>query len=367
MLHVRRWNSRGSIDTLKGLAKGKVEFLVTAGWDSSPCSFEGNGSVVPHILKVVHGSIISRRFDQAVYSSGRLMVGCGASWYYRDGLCYDNLGEHPLYAQKWNSSAFVWPPSPVFVGDSVVFLRSFGSETNYYHFLVDLIPWVGQWMANENYKQSIPVMMPIAHLPYQAEVIKRTQANIVPLPPICEDILIQSPLIFAVAFPRADNDVNPNAVPYLRSLFAAECRRQPCEQSALPQRILIRRGGNCLRPCYNEEQVAIALAEVGFVAIYTDKLTVSDQAKLFANADLIVAQHGAALANLVFSSPETIVVELIGAGWQYTMYQQISKSNQLDHHVFYCADDEANGIVVEIPKLLALLRTLEPADRCPGP
>ena len=43
-------------------------------------------------------------------------------------------------------------------------------------------------------------------------------------------------------------------------------------------------------------------------------MTVAEQIRTFANAEVIVATHGAALANLAFASPGASVIELFPAG-----------------------------------------------------
>jgi len=58
----------------------------------------------------------------------------------------------------------------------------------------------------------------------------------------------------------------------------------------------------------------------GFVTVSMDDRPIDEQAALFAGADVIVAEHGAALANLAFARPGTRVVELCGANTVSWMY-----------------------------------------------
>ena len=52
----------------------------------------------------------------------------------------------------------------------------------------------------------------------------------------------------------------------------------------------------------------------GFVLVDPGTMTVADQIRTFANADVIVATHGAALANLTFATPGSTVIELFPVG-----------------------------------------------------
>ncbi|HBW56875.1 MAG TPA: hypothetical protein DEF27_03370, partial [Oscillatoriales bacterium UBA8482] len=51
--------------------------------------------------------------------------------------------------------------------------------------------------------------------------------------------------------------------------------------------------------------------EWGVVPVELETLSVAEQARLFAHAKVIIAPHGAGLTNLMFCSPETIVIELV--------------------------------------------------------
>jgi capsular polysaccharide biosynthesis protein len=56
------------------------------------------------------------------------------------------------------------------------------------------------------------------------------------------------------------------------------------------------------------------LAGRGFERVDPGSLPVAEQIRAFAEAAVIVAPHGAALANLTFASPGAAVVELFPAG-----------------------------------------------------
>lgn len=79
----------------------------------------------------------------------------------------------------------------------------------------------------------------------------------------------------------------------------------------LPRRIYIDRRGSGLRPLTNEAQLVAALQRLGFVAVRPEALALADQIRLFRQAEIIVAPHGAGLTNLGFARPGTVVIELL--------------------------------------------------------
>jgi capsular polysaccharide biosynthesis protein len=60
----------------------------------------------------------------------------------------------------------------------------------------------------------------------------------------------------------------------------------------------------------NERSLLDALAQRGFSAVDLDQLSITDQIRLFRNAECVVAPHGAGLSNLIFGR-NLKVVELI--------------------------------------------------------
>lgn len=77
-----------------------------------------------------------------------------------------------------------------------------------------------------------------------------------------------------------------------------------------PRRVYVdRRGG--IRPLANEDEIIAALTPLGFEPIRLQDLTFREQVALFAQAECVVAPHGAGLANLIFAPPECRVLELL--------------------------------------------------------
>ncbi len=80
--------------------------------------------------------------------------------------------------------------------------------------------------------------------------------------------------------------------------------------SAGRERLYISRAGARVRRVINEEAVLVALRPLGFRAVRLEELPFSEQVNLFRSAEIVVAPHGAGLANILFS-PHATVVELV--------------------------------------------------------
>ena len=77
-----------------------------------------------------------------------------------------------------------------------------------------------------------------------------------------------------------------------------------------PAKIYITRRGIDKRPIANEQEIARLMAANGFVEVQPEYLSPLEQARVFASAEVIVAQSGAALTNLVFCKKLQYFIEL---------------------------------------------------------
>ena len=76
----------------------------------------------------------------------------------------------------------------------------------------------------------------------------------------------------------------------------------------------------------NERSVADAIRELGFKVTVVDlvPLTALEQMRLFAQHDIVLGMHGAALANTIFMRPRTLVIEAQPERMLWTCYGNIA-------------------------------------------
>ena len=78
------------------------------------------------------------------------------------------------------------------------------------------------------------------------------------------------------------------------------------------RRIYIDRRNASNRRVVNSDAVEDVLRKHGVAPVLLEEKTFAEQIEIFANASLIVGQHGAGQANAIFSPPGTQIVELMG-------------------------------------------------------
>jgi hypothetical protein len=76
-------------------------------------------------------------------------------------------------------------------------------------------------------------------------------------------------------------------------------------------RLFISRADALFRRVLNEDEILPVLQEYGFTSVKLEELSFTEQVKLFRDAEAVVLPHGSGLANLVFCSKGTKVIELL--------------------------------------------------------
>lgn len=126
--------------------------------------------------------------------------------------------------------------------------------------------------------------------------------------------------------------VSPWVISWLRESFLDACVRPPF------RRLYLTRAGASQRQILNEDELLTSLLPLGFQKLDLATLPVKEQARLFAEAEIVVAPHGAGLTNLAFCQPGTQVVELFPDTYQNPCYERLSQMLHLDYqaHRFPC-------------------------------
>lgn len=96
--------------------------------------------------------------------------------------------------------------------------------------------------------------------------------------------------------------LHPQGVGILRDAFQAAGRGH--------RRLYVSRRDATARRITNEAGLAAALESAGFETVVPSRLDFESQARLFAEASVIVGPHGAGLTNLLFAPPGATLVEL---------------------------------------------------------
>jgi capsular polysaccharide biosynthesis protein len=219
------------------------------------------------------------------------------SWYFGTS----RSREHPLYLNPF-------PPAPLEMPGRLGLLAARG-DGNYYHFLHDVVPRLG---LLEQAPDVAPVdhwYVPV-HTPFQRELLDLLDVPAAMRIDATQHPHVRAECLVVPGVPAMIEKNPPWVSQFLRDRLLAKVG--PVDAGAP---IFVTRGPSANnRTVVNEADVIELLVARGFVAIDPGAMSVVDQIRAFAAAPVIVAPHGAALANIAFARPGAAVIELFPAG-----------------------------------------------------
>jgi capsular polysaccharide biosynthesis protein len=210
--------------------------------------------------------------------------------------------EHPLFLHPF-------PGPPLEFDGRLGVLASRGGE-NYYHFLVDVLARMGVLDLAPSVAAPDRWYVP-ASAGWQREILGLAGLNSGDWIDSTEHPHVRASTLVVPGVPAMTVD-NPAWVSgYLRSKLLPAVGIDPAAAASGPPIYVGRGSSPNNRSVLNEVDLMTMLTEHGFEQLDPASLSVSEQISAFAKAPLIVAPHGAALANIMFAPPGAAVIELM--------------------------------------------------------
>jgi hypothetical protein len=225
---------------------------------------------------------------------------------------------------------------------------------NYYHFMFDaVLPLVELLEIDELSTESLELLACSELNSWQRELVGllgidvdrqvvNTRGKLVAV----KRMLVASPRHFK-------GTISTAALQTLRRRILGRLGVHEPEASKL---VYVSRAGAGRRRVTNEEQLVRALEARGFLICRLEEMSVAEQVRLFAAARVVVAAHGAGLANLAFAD-SPIVVELFPTDWwDLGHYVPLSHAVGGRHHpVLGNWDAAEDSFKVDTDRVAALL------------
>lgn len=133
-----------------------------------------------------------------------------------------------------------------------------------------------------------------------------------------------------------------------------------------PERLFVTRGSAGGRNVINADELKRFTTRNGFEERSMDGLSVAEQAALFRSARVVLAVHGAALTNLVYCEPGTLVIELTSVNYAWPAYFRLSTTMGLRYFQVLGSEirqplwmyrlDQGADMQVDIDAIEAILR-----------
>ncbi len=198
---------------------------------------------------------------------------------------------------------------------------------NFGHFLLDVVPLIHLG------KEMGAPMLAWPFKPWQKDIIARigvAPGQIRELP--AKTHLLEQPVVSNRLAGLGAHIAHPMA----KRVFDAIRDRTPVERyGSLPRRFFLMRGLRHGRSLKNRVELGEALASHGVASVQPELMSFEEQVALFARAELVVAEFGAAMANVVFCPAGAKVLEIISEGQHDPWSARLCGMLGLEHVVHF--------------------------------
>ncbi|MBR8827143.1 MAG: DUF563 domain-containing protein [Gomphosphaeria aponina SAG 52.96 = DSM 107014] len=234
--------------------------------------------------------------------------------------------------------------SPLEIDDTVAFLIQKCADTNYYHWMLQIVPQIG---LLRRVGINIDLIGKFASYKIQHNFQKET-LQILGISP---DRLLEKKHHYLYLKAKQLIVTSPlSAVPqkWVCELLRDEFLNQQIVNVNSLKRIYISRRNASYRRVLNEEELISCLEKLNVTVVTLETLPVREQAALFSKTEVVIAPHGAGLTNIVFCSPGTKVIEIFAPSFAPPMYQIISNYCSLKY--YYLIAEDANNPNSDTPR-----------------
>lgn len=213
--------------------------------------------------------------------------------------------------------------TPVYQVDEPHVLLANQSAINYWHFLTEIIPRLWPYETWPDLR-SLPV------------IVRRKGDSFETV--LAEAIGVPTSRLFALdrkALYRFKHLIVPSAL-CDRALTETKVAfiRSKVAEGVVPvtdgprRRFFLSRADRGARGIVNEAEVLATLARYGVEPIVPSDLSIREQAELFGSAEMLIGPHGAALTNMLFMAPGSVVMELAARPWGPLFYSLAAACRQ---------------------------------------
>jgi len=211
---------------------------------------------------------------------------------------------------------------------------------NYYHWMVETVPKIRYLRAFDAEQEPVTVLVPADAPPFVDETLDLLNWPDSRIKHAGHESYRVSDLVVP-SFP----DRQPADFRWLRQEILESAPNQIPESST---NVYVSRGDAVERRVVNEAEVMDALSEFDFERYLLENRSLAENARLFADADIIVGPHGAGLTDIIFAGDGTLI-ELFGEKVKQP-YRLLADAVDIDYEAMYCTP-ESTDIVVDVEEL----------------
>ena len=212
-----------------------------------------------------------------------------------------------------------------------------GSENNFSHWLLDILPRLKIFEQNNSIEEINYFLLPELKYSFQYETLKILN---IPIHKVLSDKKnrhLESETLIVTDHPWYKkgyvHDEMINMPEWIINWLKLKFLNQ-AEYKDPSKKIYIDRSDSLFNHCkiINSDEVWQFLKKKGFTKIKLTEINFKNQVGLFNSANIIIGAHGAGLTNMIFSNPNTNIIEFQPENFLNNFFTRVSKINNLNYH-----------------------------------
>jgi capsular polysaccharide biosynthesis protein len=281
------------------------------------------GTVMSH--KIDLEDAIATCYGYVFDKKGRLIVGAT-----------HKLRERRKYPRWIKRGPFV-QPHPIFPNienyRGTIAVLTASTQSIYFHWLLDIVPRLGMLAKTGDKADLIYIQRKYRFQKESLEILGIDAQQIINTVDVA--VLTAKSIVVPCHQIMNGREIPSWVIQYLRDQFLSTAAKTARPEN---RRIYISRR-SADRRLENEIEIISNLKYYGFSPVELEKLPFREQIRLFREAQVVISPHGSGLANLVFSSPGTKVIELFPVA-NLDLFYRLSSALKLNY--FYVKARKGN-------------------------
>jgi capsular polysaccharide biosynthesis protein/tetratricopeptide (TPR) repeat protein len=230
--------------------------------------------------------------------------------------------------QPQHHSIFTRTLAPVEHMDGTIAVLSGLTNNMYFHWLFDIVPRFDLLRRSGIELEQIDFFLVSSQMAFQREMLELLGIPQTKILETHKHLHIQAHQLVIPSYPSTPAWMTKRACHWLQKLILSS----PSSNPGTYDRLYITREQASTRRIINESEVIAFLQPLGFQPVVLESLSVREQGRLLASANVVISAHGGGLTNLTFCQPGTTVIEIFSPNFVYPCYWLICNLLNLDYY-----------------------------------
>ncbi len=246
----------------------------------------------------------------------------------------------------------------------IAWASHFHAAFNYYHWMFNILPLLVMPPFRELIRKHSPTLIiPRFQFSFQKESFEMLEFSHLKVLNNYDYDVLRAQELHVPVLPDATDQAHPAVITALRTTFLPKV-----SQASKRSRIYLTRleGKRCVT---NEEEIQPILDKYEISTVRTGDMSFQSQVELFASTELVIAPHGAAIANIVFLPRGSSILEFFSPTFINPCYWRIANACGCDYalllgkayHTFEPSSDSYRICPNELGKMIGRLLEFQKA------